>query len=578
MGTPKTKPEELRSHRWFGVHDMRSFSHRARTLQMGYRREEFVGRPVIGIINTWSDLNPCHHHLRERAEDVKRGVWQAGGYPVELPALSLGEVMVKPTAMLYRNLLALEVEELLRSHPLDGAVLLGGCDKTGPALMMGAISVDLPVIFMPAGSLLRGNFQGQFVGSGVDTWRYWDELRAGTITKDEWFGVEAGMARSFGHCNTMGTASTMTAIIEALGFTLPGATSILASDSNHVRMASACGNRIVEMVWQDLRPSDILTRKSVENALTVMASMAGSTNAVIHLTAMAKRAGLAISLEDFHEAAARTPVLANIRPSGTYLMEDFYYAGGLLGLMSRLTDRLHLDQRTVAGTDWADLLAGARIFNEDVIRPLDRPVSDQPPLVVLNGNLSLPGAIIKPSAASPHLMKHTGRAVVFKNYPDMMARLDDPATEIDKESVLVLQNAGPKGGPGMPEWGMLPVPKRLLQQGIRDMVRISDARMSGTSYGTCVLHVTPESAVGGPLALVRDGDLIELDVAARKLWLHVPEDELERRRAEWTPPPKRYERSYGALYQEHILQADQGCDFDFLQTEGHRPVAEPEIF
>jgi len=578
MGTPKTKPEELRSHRWFGVHDMRSFSHRARTLQMGYRREEFVGRPVIGIINTWSDMNPCHHHLRSRAEDVKRGVWQAGGYPVELPALSLGEVMVKPTAMLYRNLLALEVEELLRSHPLDGAVLLGGCDKTGPALMMGAISMDLPVIFLPAGSLLRGNFQGNFVGSGVDTWRYWDELRAGTISKEEWFGVEAGMARSFGHCNTMGTASTMTAIIEALGFTLPGATSILAADSNHVRMASLCGQRIVEMVWDDLRPSDILTRKSVENALTIMASMAGSTNGVVHLTAMAKRAGIPIDLDDFHKAAAKTPVLANIRPSGTYLMEDFYYAGGLLGLMTRLTDRLHLSEKTISDQDWHALLDGVQIFNEDVIRPLDNPVSDQPPLVVLKGNLSNPGAIIKPSAASPHLMQHKGPAVVFKDYKDMAKRLDDPSIEVDENSVLVLQSAGPIGGPGMPEWGMLPIPKRLLQKGVRDMVRISDARMSGTSYGTCVLHVTPESAVGGPLALVRDGDLIELDVAANRLWLHVSDEELARRKAAWQPPEKRYERSYGALYIDHITQVSEGCDFDFLQTEGRRPVAEPEIF
>ncbi|MDX2103625.1 MAG: dihydroxy-acid dehydratase [Alphaproteobacteria bacterium] len=575
MGQPKSSPDQLRSHRWFGVIDMRSFSHRARTLQMGFRREEFVGRPVIGIINTWSDLNPCHAHMRDRAEDVKRGVWQAGGYPVELPALSLGEVMVKPTTMLYRNLLAIEVEELIRSHPLDAVVLMGGCDKTGPALMMGAISAGLPCLFVPAGALLRGNFQGRFIGSGVDTWRYWDEFRAGRISQDEWHGVEQGMARSVGHCNTMGTATTMMGLIETLGFMLPGASSILAADSNHQRMCSAAGIRAVEMAWADLSPQDVLSPASFQNALVAFAAMAGSTNAVVHLLAMAGRAGIPLSLEDFDRVGREVPVIANLRPNGAYLMEDFFYAGGILAMLDLLRDRLDLSARTISGTTLAEHLAGAARWNADVIRDLDRPVVDQPGLAVLRGNLAPNGAVIKPAAATPELMRHTGRALVFQHMREMLEAVKREDLECYPDDVLVLQSAGPVGAPGMPEWGMLPIPTKLLKAGVKDMVRVSDARMSGTSYGTCVLHVAPESAVGGPLGLVRTGDRITLDVDARLIQLEVSDAELAARRAAWTPPPAPYARGYGAMFAQHIGQADEGCDFDYLK--GTAPVPEPEI-
>lgn len=575
MGQPKSSPDQLRSHRWFGVIDMRSFSHRARTLQMGFRREEFVGRPVIGIINTWSDLNPCHAHMRDRAEDVKRGVWQAGGYPVELPALSLGEVMVKPTTMLYRNLLAIEVEELIRSHPLDAVVLMGGCDKTGPALMMGAISAGLPCLFVPAGALLRGNFQGRFIGSGVDTWRYWDEFRAGRISQDEWHGVEQGMARSVGHCNTMGTATTMMGLIETLGFMLPGASSILAADSNHQRMCSAAGIRAVEMAWADLSPQDVLSPASFQNALVAFAAMAGSTNAVVHLLAMAGRAGIPLSLEDFDRVGREVPVIANLRPNGAYLMEDFFYAGGILAMLDLLRDRLDLSARTISGTTLAEHLAGAARWNADVIRDLDQPVVDQPGLAVLRGNLAPKGAVIKPAAATPELMRHTGRALVFQHMREMLEAVKREDLECYPDDVLVLQSAGPVGAPGMPEWGMLPIPTKLLKAGVKDMVRVSDARMSGTSYGTCVLHVAPESAVGGPLGLVRTGDRITLDVDARLIQLEVSDAELAARRAAWTPPPAPYARGYGAMFAQHIGQADEGCDFDYLK--GTAPVPEPEI-
>ncbi|MBB1158761.1 L-arabinonate dehydratase [Amycolatopsis dendrobii] len=564
-------PEQLRSHRWFGGDDLRNFSHRSRARQLGYEPEEHLGKPVIGILNTWSDINPCHQHLRERAEQVKRGVWQAGGFPLEFPVATLSETYQKPTPMLYRNLLAMETEELLRSYPVDGAVLMGGCDKTTPALLMGAASAGLPSIFVPAGPMLRGNWRGEVLGSGTDMWKYWDERRAGTIGDRELAELERGLARSPGHCMTMGTASTMTSAAEVLGLTLPGAASIPAVDSAHHRMAAASGARIVDMVWEDLTIAKVLDERAYADAITTVLALGGSTNAVIHLIAMAGRSGISLSLRDFDAIARRVPVLANIRPGGDWLMEDFYYAGGLPGLLSRLTDLLHLDRITVTGRPLADSLAEARVHNDDVIRPRDNPVASEGGVAVLHGNLAPGGAVIKHIAADPALLTHTGPAVVFDNYQDLKKRIDDPALGITADSVLVLRGSGPLGGPGMPEYGMLPIPARLLEQGVRDMVRISDARMSGTSYGACVLHVAPESHVGGPLALVRDGDLITLDVPARTLQLQVGDAELERRLASWAAPAPRFERGYGALYAEHITQADEGCDFDFLARTGANP-------
>ena len=572
---PRRKPEDLRSHRWFGASDMRGFGHHSRAAQMSYSRADYEGRPIIAIINTWSEINVCHAHFKQRAEEVKRGVLQAGGFPLEMPAIALAEVFQKPTTMLYRNLLAMETEELLRSYPVDGAVLMGGCDKTTPALLMGAISMNLPAIFMPAGPMLRGDWRGQFLGSGSDVWKYWAEKRAGNLTDEQWHAIEDGIARSPGHCMTMGTASTMTSAAEALGFTLPGAASILAADSRHGRMAAETGRRIVDMVWEDLKPRDFVTAAAVDNAITTILALGGSTNAVVHMVALARRAGVPLSIDRFDALARRTPLVANIRPAGKYLMEDFYYAGGLRALLAELADLLDLDAKTVNGQTLRDNIAGAEVFNRDVILPRAKALVAHDSLAVLRGNLAPDGAVIKPAAAEPHLWQHTGPAVVFADYNDLAARIDDPDLPVTEDSVLVLQNAGPQGAPGMPEWGQLPIPKKILAQGVRDMVRISDARMSGTAYGACVLHVAPESFVGGPLALVQDGDLIELDIPSRKLNLKVSDAELARRRAAWKPAPPRYERGFGALYQQHITQADQGCDFDFL--EGIAPTAEPEI-
>jgi dihydroxy-acid dehydratase len=566
---------DLRSARWYGATDMRSFGHRSRTKQLGFSAEDYGGKPVIGIINTWSDMNSCHAHLRDRAEEVKRGVWQAGGFPVEIPAMSLGETFMKPTTMMYRNLLAMETEELLRANPIDGAVLLGGCDKTVPALVMGAASMNIPAVFMPAGPMLRGNWHGKPLGSGSDTWKYWADLRAGVIDQQDWEEIEDGIARSAGTCMTMGTASTMAAMVEVLGLTLPGASSIPAVDSAHSRMASASGRRIVEMVWEDMKPSDIMTKAAFDDAITTLMALGGSTNAVVHLVAMAGRIGIDLSLERFDALSRTTPLLANIRPAGKYLMEDFYYAGGLRALLRQLGDKLATSRITMNGKTLAENIARAEIYNEDVIRPVASPLQEAGGLAVLRGNLAPNGAVIKPSAAEPHLLKHKGPAVVFRDYNDMSARIDDPDLAVTAGSVLVLQNAGPQGGPGMPEWGQLPIPKKLLKEGVRDMVRISDARMSGTSYGACVLHVSPESFVGGPLALVRDGDIIELDVPRRTLHLAISDDELARRKASWAPPAPHYQRSYGALFAAHIGQAEKGCDFDFLAS--HVPVKEPEI-
>ncbi|CAK7261132.1 MULTISPECIES: L-arabinonate dehydratase [unclassified Shinella] len=570
---------ELRSQRWFATDDMRAFAHRQRTQQMGMRREEFMGRPVIGIINTWSEMSPCHAHLRDRAEAVKRGVWQMGGYPVELPAISVGEVMVKPTTMLYRNFLAMECEELLRCHPIDGAVLLGGCDKSTPALLMGAFSMDIPVIFCPAGPMSNGQWRGIKTGAGTHTKKYWDELRAGNITREDWVDLESRMTRSPGTCNTIGTASTMTSIVDAMGMTLSGASSIPAVDSGHSRMASACGSRIVEMVWEDLKPSKILDRDSFLNGLVAYMALGGSTNAAVHLIAMAKRVGVSLTLDDMAEMAGKVPVVANVFPSGEYLMEDFYFAGGVNAMLKKLSRHLKLDRPTVNGRTLGENIADADCWNDEVIRGEDNPVvplERGKTLEVLHGNLAPNGAVMKSSAANPKFLKHIGPAIVFDDPRTMNRTLDDPDLDITEDTVIVLRNAGPVGAPGMPEWGNLPIPKKLLKQGVRDMVRICDGRMSGTHYGTCILHVSPEAAVGGPLALVRTGDLIELDVAAATINMRVSEEELARRRAEWKPSAPIYERSFAALYQRHVSQAHEGCDFDFLT--GTQPVPEPPIY
>ena len=583
----RKKPEELRSHRWYGVQDLRSFGHRSRTAQMGYHRSDYAGKPVIAIINTWSDINPCHTHFKQRVEEIKRGIWQAGGFPVEMPAISLSEPMQKPTTMLYRNLLAMETEELLRSYPADGCVLMGGCDKTTPALIMGAISMNLPTIFMPAGPMLSGDYKGGVIGSGSDTWKYWAELRAGNITQQDWQEVEDGIARSPGHCMTMGTASTLTSAAEAMGLTLPGAASIPAPDSRHAQMATLTGKRIVDMVWDDIKPSDILTKASFDNAVTTVLALGGSTNSIVHLVAMARRAGVDLNIDQFDAMARKTPVLANLRPSGKFLMEDFYYAGGLRALLTQLGDvktggLLDGSAKTIMGTTLGDNIAGAKVYNDDVIRPMSNPLVPKDGLAVLYGNIAPGGAIIKPAAMEAKFYKHAGKAVVFKDYNDMNARIDAPELDVTADSVIVLQSAGPQGAPGMPEWGQLPIPQKLLKQGVRDMLRISDARMSGTSYGACVLHVTPESHVGGPLALVQDGDLITLDIEARSISMAVSDAELTKRRSAWLPPIPKFSRGYGALYLKHIQQADKGCDFDFLETNyaanQNTPAAgEPEI-
>ena len=567
--------KSLRSYRWFGPDDLRSFGHRSRAASMGCTQLDYAGKPVIAIINTWSEANPCHIHLRERAEDVKRGVLQSGGFPMEIPAISLGETLQKPTTMIYRNLLAMETEELLRSYPADGCVLIGGCDKNTPALLMGAISMNLPAIFVPAGPMLRGNWHAQVLGSGSDVMKYWSERRAGNIDLQSWQEIENGIARSPGTCMTMGTASTMTSVAEVLGFSLPGASSIPAVDSNHPRMANFSGRRIVEMVWEDLKPRDILNTSSFDNAIIAVLALAGSTNAVIHILALAGRAGIKLALDRFDQLSAKTPVLANIRPSGKYLMEDFYYAGGLSALLKALAPELDLSARTVTGKTLGENISGSEIYNKDVIRTLDNPVYGSAGLAILRGNLAPNGAVIKSAAAEPRLLKHSGPAIVFDSYDEMNARIDDPALNVDADSVLVLRNAGPKGAPGMPEWGQLPIPQQLLAAGMRDMVRISDARMSGTHYGTCVLHVSPESFVGGPLALLKEGDVVDLDVPARQLNMRVSNEELTRRRAAWRPREGIYPRGYGSLFMQHIQQADVGCDFDFL--EGTAPIPEPEI-
>lgn len=571
----KLKPEQLRSYRWFGPDDLRSFGHRSRARQMGLGPSDWTGKPVIAIVNTWSDFNPCHLHFKVLAENAKKGVLQAGGMPLEAPALSVTETFMKPSPMLYRNLLAMEVEELLRSQPIDGAILLGACDKTTPGLIMGALSANIPFIFVPGGPMLRGNWRGQTLGSGSDAWKYWAERRAGNLCDSEWSEIEAGIARSNGHCMTMGTASTMTAIAETLGITLPGASSIPAADASHWHMAAECGRQIVQNVWADLKPSAFLDAKSFDNAIVADMAIGGSTNAIVHLVAMAGRAGVKIPLERFDEISRITPRLADLRPAGRFLMEDFYFAGGLPALLNQLTDLLDTKAMTVNGKTLGDNISGATIFNTEVIRTRDNALSPEGGTAILHGNLAPRGAVIKHAAMEPQFLTHTGPAVVFADYDDLAARIDDDSLDITADSIIVLQNAGPVGGPGMPEWGMLPIPKKLLKAGVRDMIRISDARMSGTSYGACVLHVAPEAATGGPLALVKTGDTITLDVPNRKLTLNVPDAELDARRAQWKPARVPVTRGYLSLYLNEVTQADEGCDFRFLGGKADMP--EPAI-
>lgn len=575
---PRKTPDQLRSARWFAPDDLRSFGHRSRLMQMGYSHADWVGKPVIAIVNTWSDINQCHGHLRQRAEDVRRGVLQAGGLPIELPAISLSEPIVKPTTMLYRNFLAMETEELLRSHPIDGAVLIGGCDKTTPGLTMGALSAGLPFIFVPAGPMLSGQWRGQTLGSGSDAWKYWDERRAGRLSEEAWREIEGSISRSHGTCMTMGTAATMMGIAEAVGLTLPGASSIPAVDSAHIRMCGDSGRRIVDMVWEDLSPAAMLTRANFENGIACAMAMGCSTNAIIHLIAMSRRAGHPVTLDDFDAASRTVPVIANIRPSGErYLMEDFHYAGGLRALLATVREHLRPEALTVNGRTLVDNISGAEPSNRDVIRPLDNPIYAEGALAVLRGNIAPDGVVMKPSACAPRLLRHVGRALVFDDYPSLKRATDDPDLDVTADDILVLRNAGPLGA-GMPEWGMLPIPVKLVRQGVSDMLRLSDARMSGTSYGGCLLHCAPEAAIGGPLALVRTGDRIAIDVPARRIHLEVSDEELARRRSEWQAPAPRWQRGYGWMFSRHVLQADQGCDFDFLERDFGDPVPEPDIY
>ena len=575
----KKKYKDLRSSRWFSPNDVRSFGHRSRAMQMGLGKDDWENKPIIGIINTWSEIQPCHQHFKQRVEDVKKGVYQSGGMPIELPAISLAEMYVKPTTMLYRNMLSMEVEELIRSHPIDGVVLMGGCDKTTPALIMGAISLDLPMIFLPAGPMLRGNYKGKYLGSGSDGWKYWDELRAGNITDNDWAEVESGIARSYGHCMTMGTASTMTAIAEAIGLCLPGASSIPAADSNHIRMSANVGKRIVDMVWEDLKPSNIITEKSIDNAVTVAMAMGCSTNAIIHLIAMARRSGIYLTMDDLDKKGREIPLIANIRPSGTeYLMEDFYYAGGILALMFSLSEKLNLDEMTVSGLKLKEIISQKETINNDVIRSLDNPIYQEGSLAVLKGNLAPDGCVIKPAACDKKFLKHKGPAIVFDSYQEMKDIIDSDELDVTEDHVLVLRNVGPVGGPGMPEWGMMPIPKKLLKKGVRDMVRISDARMSGTSYGACILHVAPESFIGGPLSLLKTGDIIELDVNSRKINMLVDNETLSARKDLIQPKKPKAGRGWLWMFSQHVKQANEGCDFDFLETDFGKSAKEPDIY
>jgi dihydroxy-acid dehydratase len=553
-----------RSAHWFGGQDKDGFIHRSWMKNQGRPDHLFDGRPVIGICNTWSELTPCNTHFRLIAEHVKRGVYEAGGFPLEFPVMSLGETLMRPTAMLFRNLVSMDVEESIRANPLDGVILLAGCDKTTPALLMGAASCDIPALMISGGPMLNGKFQGQDIGSGTDVWRFSEDVRRGLMSECDFLEAEGCMNRSNGHCMTMGTASTMASVVEALGIGLPTNAAIPAVDARRYALAHMAGQRIVEMVHEDLRMSKILTREAFENAIRVVGAIGGSTNAVIHLLAIAGRIGVDLTLDDWDRLGRGVPCLVNLMPSGKYLMEDFYYAGGLPAVIEDLGDLIHRDALTVNGKTMGENVAGARCYNRDVIKPKSEALTKEGGLAVLRGNLCPNGAVLKPSAATPELMKHRGRAVVFETIEDFHARIDDPDLDVDETCVMVLKNCGPRGYPGMPEVGNMPLPPKILKRGITDMVRISDARMSGTAYGTAVLHIAPEAAAGGMLALVQDGDFIELDVEQRRLHLDVNDEELARRRESWTPPPPPSERGYYKLYYEHVTQADRGADLDFL--------------
>jgi dihydroxy-acid dehydratase len=555
---------ELRSQNWFGKQGKDGFIYRAWMRNQGIPTYEFKGKPVIGICNTWSELTPCNAHFRQLAESVKRGILEAGGFPVEFPVMSLGETLMKPTAMLFRNLVSMDVEESIRANPIDGVVLLCGCDKTTPALVMGACSVDIPAIVVSGGPMLTGKYRGRNIGTS-DIWRFTDHVRSGLMTEAELNLAEAGMCRSSGHCAVMGTASSMACMVEALGISLPENAAIPAADSSRKVLAQLSGVRIVEMVRENLRLSDILTRKAFENAIRVNAAIGGSTNFVIHLLAIAGRIGVDLSIDDFDKLSATMPLLANLQPSGDYFMEDLYYAGGLPAVMKELVDHLHTDIITVNGKTVGENVRNAQGINPDVITTMDKPFKKESGVIVLKGNLCPQGAIIKPNAASQHLMKHTGKAIVFENIEDYKERIDDPALDVDETNVLILKNVGPKGYPGMPEVGNMGLPRKILEKGITDMVRISDGRMSGTGFGTVVLHVSPEAAEGGNFAVIKTGDVIELDIRNRTLSLAVPDEELTRRKQAFNVPANNINRGYAYLYTQHVEQAYLGADFDFLK-------------
>ncbi|TFW05167.1 dihydroxy-acid dehydratase [Oxalobacteraceae bacterium OM1] len=565
-----SKPK-LRSQAWFGKQDRDGFVHRSWTQKPGYPSDSFDGRPVIGICNTWSELTPCNSHFRELAEFVKRGVLEAGGFPLEFPVMSLGETQLRPTAMLFRNLASMDVEESIRGNPIDGVVLLMGCDKTTPALMMGAASCNLPTIGISGGPMLNGKFRGKDLGSGTGVWMMSEMVRAGQMTQEEFTDAEACMNRSSGHCNTMGTASTMASMVESLGMSLPSNAAIPASDTRRNRLAQLSGRRIVEMVKENLTMDKIMTREAFENAIRANAAIGGSTNSVVHLLAMARRIGVDLTLEDFDRIGSEMPCIVNLQPSGQFLMEDFYYAGGLPAVLNEIRSCLHLNAPTVNGRTLGENIEGAPCYNREVIRPLDQPLREHAGIAILKGNLAPNGAVIKPSAASPHLLKHRGRAVVFESIEDFRAKIDDPTLDIDENCVMVLKNCGPRGYPGMAEVGNMPLPAKVLQKGVTDMVRISDARMSGTAYGTVVLHTSPEAAIGGPLALVKTGDMVQLDVRERSLHLEVSDEELARRKAAWSPPPTP-DRGYAKLYVDHVQQAHLGADLDFLVGKSGAPI------
>ena len=576
MPSEKRDPAALRSARWFAPDDLRSFGHRSRLKAMGLDDADYKDRPVVAILNTWSDLNTCHSHFRSRADEVRRGILQAGGFPVEVPVMSLGEMLMKPTTMLYRNLLAMEVEEVLRCHPIDAAVLMGGCDKTVPAMLMGAISADIPSIFMPAGPMLKARWKDVTLGSGSDVWKYWDQRMAGNLCDRDWNGIENCIGRSAGTCMTMGTASTMACVTEAMGMSLRGAATIPAVVAEHSRLAVQTGRCAVDLAWDGRKPSTFLDAKSIDNGLITSLAIGGSTNAIVHLIAIAGRLGIDLTLDRFDELSRITPVIADIRPGGRFLMEDFHDAGGLPALLARLSDLLSLQCQTVTGDTLADRITDTEVINDEVIRTRENPVASAGGTCLLKGNLAPSGCVIKSIAADPNLLVHSGPAVVFDDYPAMKAKINDPDLDVTADSVLILRSAGPLGAPGFPEWGMLPIPQKLLKAGVKDMVRLSDARMSGTSYGTCVLHIAPESEAGGPLALVQTGDIIRIDVPARTIHWDVEPQQIAERRDAMPPRKPVPQRGYGHLYAKHVSQADKGCDFDFLV--GRSPGQEPSIF